>query len=189
MAIKFFNIRSKEVQVAESEPHIAAMWNSSDHSPNVTQGQDFGWRLAPEVLVQMREISNDPDLVEKIARRINKSMDEVTEPDVLMYISSQTDPARAPVATIGDYQDEYDEEVRRATAAKAAAKAKAEEPEIQTATTTTTESLADMRERAELAERIAKANVTPEAPTTTTTTTVKSKSEERREAIQRAPKA
>ena len=47
MAIRFLNIRSGEEAVAEDEPQIAALWASSDRSPNITQGQDFGWRIAP----------------------------------------------------------------------------------------------------------------------------------------------
>ncbi len=113
MPIKFFNIKSKEVQVAESEPHVAAMWASSDHSPNVSQGQDFGWRLAPEVVVQLKRIKQDAGTLDLIASRLRKSIDELTEPDILMYISAQSSALTAPVAGEADYQDEYDAEVRR----------------------------------------------------------------------------
>jgi hypothetical protein len=119
MAIKFFNIRSREVRVAETEPQIAAFWASSDHSPNVTQGQDFGWRLAPEVVVEMKRIKQDYQLLMQIAQRISKNVDEVTEPDILQYVSAQSPADDAPVANEGDYQDEYDDEVRRLSILKA----------------------------------------------------------------------
>lgn len=113
MAIKFLNIRSGEVRVAETEPHIAAMWASSDHSPNITQGQDFGWRMAPEVVVEMKRIKQDYPTLLQIAQRINKNVDELQESDILMYISAQSTPESAPVAQVADYQDDYDLEVRR----------------------------------------------------------------------------
>lgn len=159
MAIKWFNIRSKEVQVAETEPQITAMWASSDHSPNITQGQDFGWRLAPEVVVEMKRIKQDDRILESIAHRYNRPLEDVGEPEILQYISDKTSTEQAAVARDGDYTDEYEQEIRRLE------KKAANETTSETVTTTTTESLADMEKRAELAERIAKANVT----TTTTT--------------------
>lgn len=166
MAIRFFNIRSGEEAVAESEPHISAMWASSDHSPNITQGQDFGWRMAPEVVVEMKEIKQDPVVLQQIATRINKSIEDVNEPDILTYISAKYDAANAPVAGEDDYTDMYDQEVRRATQARLDEK-KALLPAVHT--TETTESLDDLQRRVELEERLAAAKAASEATTTTTT--------------------
>lgn len=145
MAIKFFNIRSGETQVAETEPHITAMWASSDHSPNITQGQDFGWRLAPEVVVEMKRIKQDVNLLQVIATRIQKALEDVTEPDILGYISARTTPENAPVAVSDDYQDVYDQEVRRLSHKEEtdgeAKTATTTEPEDTTTTTTTEEPL------------------------------------------------
>lgn len=127
MAIKFFNIRSGETQTAETEPQISAMWSSSDHSPNVSQGQDFGWRLAPAVVVEMKQIKQDPNILQQIATRINKPFEDITEPDVLGYISAKTAPQSAPVANNSDYSDVYDDEIRRLSRG---------DDETQTATTT-----------------------------------------------------
>lgn len=113
MAIKFFNIRSREVRVAETEPLITAMWASSDHSPNITQGQDFGWRLAPEVVVEMKRIKQDVRTLESIAVRFGRPLEDVGEPEILQYISSMTPTDEAPVADEADYTDEYDAEIRR----------------------------------------------------------------------------
>ncbi|MGI9028155.1 MAG: hypothetical protein ACR2FM_04955 [Candidatus Saccharimonadales bacterium] len=161
MAIKWFNIRSKEVRVAESEPQISAMWASSDHSPNITQGQDFGWRLAPEVVVDMKRIKQDQNLLLDIAKRYQIMSEDLDEKVILQYISDKTPIDSAPIAGEGDYQDEYDAEVRRLSQ-----QAAENTVTSQTATTTTTESLADMEKRAELAERIAKANKAGKMPTT-----------------------
>lgn len=113
MAIKFYNIRSKEIRIAESEPHISAMWASSDRSPNAFQGQDFGWRLAPEVVVELKRIKNDPNTLMLIASKINRPLDDVDEKEILSYISSKTSPELAPVAQDADYTDEYNAEIRR----------------------------------------------------------------------------
>ena len=123
MAIKFFNIRSKEVQVAETEPQISAMWASSDHSPNITQGQDFGWRLAPEVVVEMKRIKQDLHTLEEIAIRYKLALDAVGEKEILRYISSRTSAATAPIAGLEDYTDEYEQEIRRLEAKGTTAKA------------------------------------------------------------------
>lgn len=174
--IKFFNIRSGETRDAETEPQISAMWASSDRSPNVAQGQDFGWRLAPEVVVEMKMIKQDVIQLTQIATRIGKPTDDINEPDILDYISAKYTAENAPVADTEDYADAYDMEVRKRMK-------EAEQAPVNpapTTTQTTTESLADMEKRAELAERIAKANVQanqaptlepPKKPETTTTTT------------------
>lgn len=130
MAIKFFNIRSREVRVADTEPLITAMWASSDHSPNITQGQDFGWRLAPEVVVEMKKIKQDVLILERIAARYNRPLEDVGEPEILQFISDNTQADSAPVAQEADYSDEYDAEIRRleredAKKAKAAGDSKA----------------------------------------------------------------
>lgn len=113
MALKFFNIRSREVQVAITEPQISALWASSDRSPNAHQGQDFGWRLAPEVVVELKRIKKDADLLEKIATKYKLPLDAIDEKVILRYISSKSAVVNAPVAEETDYTDEYNEEIRR----------------------------------------------------------------------------
>lgn len=176
MPLKFYNIRSKEVRVAESEPMIAALWSSSDRGPNVSQGQDFGWRLAPEVVVELKRIKSNAAKIQEIAVRYNLPLEEVNERTILKYISDKTNINAAPVAEDGDYEDEYRAEVmeleKKARAEEAAA---AEEASVGTPVTTqeTTESLEDLERRVALEERLAaaKAKNNEPAPTTTTTTT------------------
>lgn len=137
MAIKFFNIRSKEVLTAETEPQIAALWASSDHSPNITQGQDFGWRLAPAVVVEMKKIKQDYDLLTSIAHRYNMATEDVNETTILQYISDHTAVENAAIAGDGDFTDEYEMEIRRLE--RQAEKATAPvQVTAETATTTTT---------------------------------------------------
>jgi hypothetical protein len=107
MALKFKNIRSKEIIVAQSEPMIAALWASSNLGPNAHQGQDFGWRLAPEVVIEMKRIKNDYRKLESIAVSRKKSVEELKDSDILRYISKQTLEEDAPIAQEGDYEEEY----------------------------------------------------------------------------------
>jgi len=127
MALKFYNIRSKETRVAETEPMIAALWGSSDRGPNSNQGQDFGWRLAPEVVVELRRIKVNPSLLQHIAVRYQLPLDEVDETAILQYISDKTGVEDAPVAQEGDYEEEYLGEIRKLS--KKAAKEDAENKE------------------------------------------------------------
>lgn len=112
MAIKFKNIRSGEVRVAETEPMIAAMFNSSDMGPNVMQGQDFGWRLAPEVVVQMNRIKSNQQTMMLIGQMYNLMLQDIDDKAILQYISDQTAVEDAPVAQKGDYEDTYRKEIR-----------------------------------------------------------------------------
>lgn len=107
MAIKFKNIRSDEVRVAESEPMIAAMFNSSNLGPNEKQGQDFGWRLAPEVVIEMKRIRRDRRTMESIAFNSGRALQDIDDKEILKYISDKTSVEDAPVAEDGDYED-YD---------------------------------------------------------------------------------
>lgn len=114
MAIKFFNIRSGESRLAETEPHIAALWGSSDRSPNVSQGQDFGWRLAPETVVEIDRIKDNPREIESIAVQFGLLPDSVTESDILTYISGRENQENQGInRTQEDFKEEYEDEIRR----------------------------------------------------------------------------
>ena len=113
MAIIYWNVVSGEKRVADTEPMIAAMYNSSDRGVNARNGQDFGWRLAPEVVLSMKRISKDEEILYRIAAKIKKSPDEVSEVDVLKYISDMTKVEDAPVALQSDYEDEYKREIEK----------------------------------------------------------------------------
>lgn len=162
MPIRFFNIRSGEEVVAENEPQIAALWGSSDRSPNANQGQDMGWRFAPEVVVEMRDIMSDPAKIQEIANRFRMMYEDITETDVLTWISNKTELTAAPVATTNDYAEDYADQIRRLEASKKEATAK-------TTTDTTTESIEALERRVALAERLVQA----EAKSSTASTTKK----------------
>lgn len=113
MAVKFLNVYTKEIRVAETEPMIAAMYNSGDLGPNAREGQDFGWRLAPEIVVEMRRIRQRPSDMVMIAATYNILPEDVDDKRILKYISDKTVVEDAPVAQNGDYEEEYRDEIRR----------------------------------------------------------------------------
>lgn len=113
MALKFYNIRSKETRVAESEPMISAMFNSGNLTENSMRGQDFGWRLAPEVVVQMKRIQNDAMTLQRIAIAYQKPVEDIKPTDVLMWISDHTEAEDAPVAQDGDFEEQYLSDIRQ----------------------------------------------------------------------------
>jgi hypothetical protein len=158
MPIRFLNIRTNEELVAETEPQISALWFSSDKGPNVNQGQDFGWRLAPAVVVEMEQIMRDPMQMQVVASRRGTMIEDLRETDVLDYIAAKTLASDAPIADTNDYTDAYNEKIKRLRVrAVTEAERNAEAAKANTVTTQTTESIADMRERVELAERLAAA--------------------------------
>lgn len=125
MAVTFKNIRSGEVRVAETDAMISALWASSDRGPNANQGQDFGWRLAAEVVVEMRRIRKRPQVLREIAADRNMAVNDIGEKEILKYISDKTSFHAAPVAADEDYEDVYRDEIRRLE--QEAAKAEAED--------------------------------------------------------------
>lgn len=156
MALNWVNIRSGLKTVAETEPQIAALWASSDHSPNITQGQDFGWRLAPEVVVEMRQIKSDLTLMERIAARFKKGLEDLTEIDILTWISNKTTLEAAPEVDVADFQDDYERQVRLLEG----------KPEVSAGAMT------DEELEAELARRRAAAGLTTELPVGNSTESV-----------------
>lgn len=112
MAISFYNIKSKEVRVATSEPMIAAYLNSSNMGPNTFQGQDFGWRLAPEIVVRMKNIKSNFALLDKIAAQFKRPLENLSDSDILRYISAADEKATLFNSPTNDFTGEYEEEIR-----------------------------------------------------------------------------
>jgi hypothetical protein len=113
MAIKFKNTRTNEIVVCDSEPKISAFWNSSNMGPNAMGGQDFGWKLAEEVVVELRRIKRNPSVLQGIANNMGKALNEISDTDILKYISDHTDVDDAPIAMEDDFEEEYNANVRR----------------------------------------------------------------------------
>lgn len=105
MPIKFTNIRNGETRTVDTEPLIAAFYNSSDQGPNSHEGQDFGWRLAPETIKELREIKADPTKMNTIAAQFSLPLADIRDSDVLRYMSLEA--ARKQEAELDENSDEH----------------------------------------------------------------------------------
>lgn len=114
MAIMFYNIKSGERRLCETEPMISAHFNSSDRNPNAHQGQDMGWRLAPETVIEMERISQDPSSMHQIATSFGIPTDDLSQTDVLNWISRQSNRQNTGASVPkGDLEREYQADINR----------------------------------------------------------------------------
>lgn len=115
--ISFYNIKTGE-KVSLDRPHqIGAYINSSDLSVNSNLGQDFGWRLAPEVIIKLDEFREDPRTLEEIARRIGVDVSELTTIHLVQHISYLDDLGQKIEARREErtpkFQGDYEAEIAR----------------------------------------------------------------------------
>lgn len=69
--------------------HIASYLNSSDMSPNALKGQDFGWRLSPEIKHEVERIKGDMTTLDSIARRIGVGVEDIRDFHILNHIAEK----------------------------------------------------------------------------------------------------
>lgn len=119
MSVKFFSVRSGEVKLAETEPMIAAYFNSSDLNPNGIV-QDFGWRIHPNMAKRIRELEEDEEFVEKLADKLQIPVENLATYHILKYISDRDDRENRKAAEKEDnkYQEQYERELADALAAE-----------------------------------------------------------------------
>lgn len=110
--LKFYNIKNGEERVCETEPMIAAFWASSDRGPNARNGQDFGWRLAPETVVEVRRIQESPEEMRNIAINYGIIPENISESDVLKFISDKNNKEQTGMdQTKEDFEAKYKAEI------------------------------------------------------------------------------
>lgn len=133
MAVKFFSVRSGEVVLAETEPMIAAYFNSSDLNPNGIV-QDYGWRIHPDMKAQILELEDDEEFIEKLADKLQIPVENVATYHVLKYISDKEDreKRKKDEANGNQFQEQYDAELAAALAADDAAEAEATSGDVKT---------------------------------------------------------
>jgi hypothetical protein len=105
-----------ETRVASSVEHIAAFFNSSDEGPNAKNKQDFGWRLAPEDLIELEDLKNDPNVMERIAATYQIPAEDVADYNVLKFMASKRFSAvkNGTRGEMKDYENDYSRRVREA---------------------------------------------------------------------------
>lgn len=114
IGIVFENINNGEVRVATTTEHIAAFFNSSDEGPNAKNKQDFGWRLAPEDLIELERLKNDPETMERIANIYQIPPEDVADYNVLKFMAGKrfAKAKQEAEASGKDYESDYERRVR-----------------------------------------------------------------------------
>jgi len=141
MQVIFENIKSGEMVSFHGtadrnlrSAKIDAYVNSSDMSVNSNKGQDFGWRLSPEVKAEFDEIKSDYKRLRVISDATGVSPENITDGQILSYMVSQElskeSAQNAKVENISTYEDAYRERVANARKQKAGEKTKADKPEV-----------------------------------------------------------
>lgn len=164
--ITFENISTGEIVTFTGEQeanarnaHMAAYLNASDLSPNAgVRGQDFGWRLAPEVIAEMDEVREDYDTLERISKRLGVGIDDIRDFHILSYVADRSfaqdaKNARVNQPTSSELEDDYRARV------KAAKGGKIEEQ------TNKGENLVEYNEAAERGQKLAAENAKKETKT------------------------
>jgi len=114
MAVMFHNVKSGERRLCKTEPMIAAHLNLSDRNPNAHQGQDMGWRISPQTKIKLEAILRDGSALARIATDFGIPTDDVTDTDVLNWISRQGDRSgEVESFTPKDFEREYEDDIRR----------------------------------------------------------------------------
>ena len=119
--VKFYNINTNESVTLELQPQIAAFINSSNLGVNASRGMDKGWRIAPELAVEVEDFQADLEKMRKLSDRISVPIEGITVPDILFFISEE-EALRARRETglteKGKYEDSYQQMIEVARVAK-----------------------------------------------------------------------
>jgi hypothetical protein len=128
-----------ETRVASSVEHIAAFFNSSDEGPNAKNKQDFGWRLAPEDLIELEDLKNDPNVMERIAATYQIPAEDVADYNVLKFMASKRFKTKVvdTKSEARDYESDYAKRVREAREGKTEAPSKEQKPKAEPKPATT----------------------------------------------------
>lgn len=138
--ITFENEETKEVvtftgeeEVNMRNAHMAAYLNSSNLGPNSgVRGQDFGWRLAPEIVAEMDEVRGDFETLDRISRRVGIGIDDIRDFHILSYVADRSFAQDAKkVQQKSNVEENREDYQARVKAAKAARSAKIEVPQTK----------------------------------------------------------
>lgn len=87
MSVSFFNIKTGEERALDDSAHIAAFVNSSDMGKNARKGQDFSWRISPELKAKVEDYSEDAAKLQEISQRLGVPLDALEVIHILTQIA------------------------------------------------------------------------------------------------------
>ncbi len=142
MHVKFVNIQSDEEvsfeEIADGNlrsAQIDSYVNSSNMGVNANKGQDFKWRLDPEVAAEYDEIKADYTRLKAISDATGVAPEDITDGQILSYMVSlelsKEVAKNAKVENVATYEDAYREKVANAKQRKVTPTAVTEKPEVK----------------------------------------------------------
>jgi len=142
MKIKFINIKSNEEVSFDGTADrnirsalIDSYVNSSNLGVNSNKGQDFAWRLDPEVQAEFDEIKSDYVRLKAVADATGVTAENITDGQILSYmvqLELQKEASqKAKLENISPYEDEYRKKVNAVKQRKANPTAVKEKPAVK----------------------------------------------------------
>lgn len=116
--IDFFNIKTGERVSLDNPAHIAAYVNSSDLGINSSRGQDFKWRLAPELKAKVDEMRVDPRSLKEVSQASGVPLENISVTDIVEYLSEvearERRIAQVQIERDPEFASEYEKQVAAA---------------------------------------------------------------------------
>ncbi len=103
---------------------IRAYIDMGDLQPKNVTNNDHGWRLAPEITAQIRDVLDDPQRLEQISKETGHPLDMINAFHVFMYEISRNQQLAAKAAN-----NSLDKELAMSEYEQAVASARQGEPE------------------------------------------------------------
>lgn len=127
--ISFYNVASGEEIQLDDPAMIAAFVNSSNMGKNSNAGQDFKWRISPELMAKVDEYSVDTTKLEEISKRLGVPFDALDVTHILSQIAHEENVLKQAQARAVENSPAHAEEYERRLAAAKSGK----KPAVQVA--------------------------------------------------------
>jgi hypothetical protein len=83
--IGFYSVKTGETRYAVLDAQIQGYINSSDLGINASRGQDFGWRLSPEWVKQVRAFRADENKMATLSAKLRLEDDQLPSLTQVLY--------------------------------------------------------------------------------------------------------
>jgi hypothetical protein len=84
---------NRRIQIDVTQPYadtkILAYLEKSSRSQNASKGQNYHWELAPEWVIMLERIRDDPVKIGKIAESVQAPVDVLNDGQILSYLAAE----------------------------------------------------------------------------------------------------
>lgn len=103
---------NRRISIDVTQPYadtkILAYLEKSSRSLNASHGQNFHWELAPEWIVMLEQIRDNPVKITEIAERLKTPVDVLTDGQIVAYIAGVERAKEVSKSKQRTSQDEVD---------------------------------------------------------------------------------